>query len=283
MRSRIGRNVALDSDVCPRNGPRSGAAHRNKLTLRFHSIPRAHIGRDWPIYYAPPISPHSTMRRLLWLIVLSLGLPHTASAQQASAVVASAPEQMAASAPPAASAPLADANDQPNEANRRITSYLTKKFGVAKERAAKLADIVSVTATKYSLPPALVYAIISIESRFQEKARGQHGATGLMQVVPAAHRGLLRNVKDLTEPNANVEVGSAILSGYVRAAGGDVRAGLRSYSGGSNAYAAKVMQRVDSFRFVLEPGDDAKAVNSVNSVNDTKARMVPVSDKSGTQ
>ncbi|HGL6715158.1 lytic transglycosylase domain-containing protein [Burkholderia contaminans] len=218
------------------------------------------------------------MRRFLWLIVLSLGIAQQASAQQAPALPASAPEA-AASAPSVASAPLADANDQPNEANRRITSYLTKKFGVARERAAKLADIVSVTATKYSLPPALVYAIISIESRFQEKARGQHGATGLMQVVPTAHRGLVRNVKDLTDPNANVEVGSAILSGYVRAAGGDVRAGLRSYSGGSNAYAAKVMQRVDSFRFVLEPDDDAKAVNPANSANDAKARMVPVSER----
>lgn len=218
------------------------------------------------------------MRRFLWLIVLSLGIAQQASAQQAPALPASAPEA-AASAPSVASAPLADANDQPNEANRRITSYLTKKFGVAKERAAKLADIVSVTATKYSLPPALVYAIISIESRFQEKARGQHGATGLMQVVPTAHRGLVRNVKDLTDPNANVEVGSAILSGYVRAAGGDVRAGLRSYSGGSNAYAAKVMQRVDSFRFVLEPDDDAKASNPANSANDAKGRMVPVSEK----
>lgn len=215
------------------------------------------------------------MRRFLWLIVLSLGIAQQASAQQAPALPASAPEA-AASAPSVASAPLADANDQPNEANRRITSYLTKKFGVAKERAAKLADIVSVTATKYSLPPALVYAIISIESRFQEKARGQHGATGLMQVVPTAHRGLVRNVKDLTDPNANVEVGSAILSGYVRAAGGDVRAGLRSYSGGSNAYAAKVMQRVDSFRFVLEPDDDVKASNPAN---DAKARMVPVSER----
>ncbi|MET3553610.1 MULTISPECIES: lytic transglycosylase domain-containing protein [Burkholderia] len=209
-------------------------------------------------------------RRFFWLIVLSLGIAQQASAQQAPALSASVPE-VAASAPAAASAPLANANDQPNEANRRITSYLTKKFGLAKERAARLADIVSVTATKYSLPPALVYAIISIESRFQEKARGQHGATGLMQVVPAAHRGLLRNVKDLTEPNANVEAGSKILSGYVRAAGGNVQAGLKSY-GGSNAYAAKVMQRVDAFRFVLEPDDDAKAASDGN------AHMVPVSD-----
>ncbi|KAB0644042.1 lytic transglycosylase domain-containing protein [Burkholderia latens] len=213
-------------------------------------------------------------RRFFWLIVLSLGIAQQASAQQAPALPASAPE--AAASAPAASAPFA--NDQPNEENRRITAYLTKKFGVAKEKAAKLADIVSVTATKYSLPPALVYAIISIESRFQEKARGQHGATGLMQVVPSAHRGMLRNVKDLTEPNANVDAGSRILSGYVKAAGGNVQAGLKSYSGGSSAYAAKVMQRVDTFRFVLEPHDDAK---STNAANDGKAHMVPVSDPSG--
>ncbi|MBU9132396.1 transglycosylase SLT domain-containing protein [Burkholderia multivorans] len=213
------------------------------------------------------------MRRLLWLIVLSFGVAHQASAQSASAPAAPAAADVAAASNALpASDPLAAAA-QPNEANRRITSYLTKKFGVAKEKAIKLADIVSATATKYSLPPALVYAIISIESRFQEKARGQHGATGLMQVVPAAHRGLLRNVKDLTEPNANVEAGSAILSGYVKAAGGNVQAALKSY-GGSNAYAAKVLQRVDSFRFVLEPADEAKAAS------DAKARMVPVSDSS---
>ncbi|HDV6319344.1 TPA: transglycosylase SLT domain-containing protein [Burkholderia multivorans] len=213
------------------------------------------------------------MRRLLWLIVLSFGVAHQASAQSASAPAAPvAADVAAASNALPASDPLAAA-DQPNEANRRITAYLTKKFGVAKEKAIKLADIVSATATKYSLPPALVYAIISIESRFQEKARGQHGATGLMQVVPAAHRGLLRNVKDLTEPNANVEAGSAILSGYVKAAGGNVQAALKSY-GGSNAYAAKVLQRVDSFRFVLEPADEAKAAS------DAKVRMVPVSDSS---
>ncbi|KWA16832.1 lytic transglycosylase [Burkholderia cepacia] len=215
-------------------------------------------------------------RRFFWLIVLSLGIAQQVSAQQTPAAPASAPDVLA-SAPAVASAPLANVDDQPNEANRRITSYLTKKFGVAKERAAKLADIVSVTATKYSLPPALVYAIISIESRFQEKARGQHGATGLMQVVPSAHRGMLRNVKDLTEPNANVEAGSRILSGYVKAAGGNVLAGLKSYSGGSSAYAAKVMQRVDSFRFVLEPDDD-----DAKAANETKARMVPVSESTST-
>ncbi|MGU7779299.1 transglycosylase SLT domain-containing protein [Burkholderia sp. PU8-34] len=195
-------------------------------------------------------------RRLPWLIMLLLCTANQASAQQMPAQPASAAVAIDASVASAASAP--DALNQPNAENRRITAYLSKKFGIAKEKAAQLANIVNVTATKYSLPPALVYAIISIESRFKEKARGTHGATGLMQVVPSAHRGLLKDVKDLTEPNANVNAGSAILSGYVRAAGGDVGAALKNY-GGSHAYAAKVMERVESFRFVLEPRDDANA------------------------
>ncbi|KVK94032.1 lytic transglycosylase [Burkholderia ubonensis] len=218
------------------------------------------------------------MRRFPWLIVFLLGSAQYVSAQQMPAQplpVQPASAPAAAAAASDASAPLAA--NQPNEENRRITSYLMKKFGVAREKAAKLADIVNATATKYALPPALVYAIISIESRFQEKARGAGGATGLMQVVPSAHRGLLRNVKDLTEPNANVNAGSAILSGYVKAAGGDIGAALKSY-GGSHAYASKVLQRVESFRFVLEPRDDANAGMMPVSAPASDVRAVSVRD-----
>ena len=102
------------------------------------------------------------------------------------------------------------------------------------------------SASKYSLPPALVLAIISIESRFQARAHGAHGATGLMQVVPAAHRRLVKNL-DLTEPAANIEAGSAILHGYLESARGDVSAALKSY-GGSTAYAKKVNLRAKDFQ-----------------------------------
>jgi soluble lytic murein transglycosylase-like protein len=162
------------------------------------------------------------MSRLLCLIMLSLGLV-----------------QMAA----------ADENGQD-----RISDYLTQKFGVARAKAEQISDAVQSAATKYSLPPALLLAIISIESRFKEKAKGPRGATGLMQVVPAAHRGLLRNVKDLTEPTANIEAGSAILYGYMRSANGDMKAALKSY-GGSQAYAQKVSLRVGDFAEVAPPQD----------------------------
>ncbi|WP_345812085.1 transglycosylase SLT domain-containing protein [Paraburkholderia sp. PREW-6R] len=168
------------------------------------------------------------MRRLLCLIVLSLGLIQSASA---------------------------------DENTDRMTAYLSHKFGLAKERAQKISDAVQSAASKYSLPPALLLAIISIESRFKEKAKGANGATGLMQVVPGAHRGLLRNVKDLTEPTANIEAGSAILYGYMRSANGDMNAALKSY-GGSQAYAQKVSLRVEDFAAVAKPQIAAQATDA---------------------
>ncbi|WP_288828505.1 transglycosylase SLT domain-containing protein [uncultured Paraburkholderia sp.] len=164
------------------------------------------------------------MSRLLCLILLSLGLAQPALAE---------------------------------ENGDRMSVYLTQKFGLAKEKAAKISDAVQSAASKYSLPPALLLAIISIESRFKEKAKGANGATGLMQVVPSAHRGLLRNVKDLTEPTANIEAGSAILYGYMRSANGDMNAALKSY-GGSQAYAQKVSMRAGDFAGVATPQDAAK-------------------------
>ncbi|MCC8393123.1 lytic transglycosylase domain-containing protein [Paraburkholderia sp. MMS20-SJTR3] len=165
------------------------------------------------------------MSRLLCLIVLSLGLAQTAAA---------------------------------DENSDRISAYLTHKFGLNKDKAQKISDAVQSAASKYSLPPALLLAIISIESRFKEKAHGANGATGLMQVVPQAHRGLLRNVKDLTEPGANIEAGSAILYGYMRSANGDLNAALKSY-GGSKAYAQKVTLRVEDFSAIAVPQDKAQA------------------------
>lgn len=167
------------------------------------------------------------MSRLLCLIMLSLGLVQSAMAEESD--------------------------------HDRISEYLTQKFGLAKAKAEQISTAVQSAAAKYSLPPALLLAIISIESRFKEKAKGPRGATGLMQVVPAAHRGLLRNVKDLTEPTANIEAGSAILHGYMQSAGGDLNLALKSY-GGSMSYAQKVSMRVGTFApVVADQGGGARS------------------------
>lgn len=217
------------------------------------------------------------MPRFVCALLASFGLVAPVLAQPAEAsrapVTASIVGASAVGAPPQAASPAAldvasgtvpttqsaargaDAADATAPGNgvvvgdvHRIRDLLTQKFGLARAKAEQISAAVMSSASKYSLPPALVLAIISIESRFQEHARGAHGATGLMQVVPAAHKRLVKNV-DLTQPAANIEAGSAILHGYIESARGDVSAALKSY-GGSSAYARKVSLRTKDFQTV---------------------------------
>lgn len=190
------------------------------------------------------------MRRFICLIVLLPGLLVPAWAQQSPG------------ATPAASDP---ASASTGTGADTISAYLMQRFGVAREKAAQISMAVTTAAEKYSLPPAILLAIISTESRFREKAHGANGATGLMQVVPSAHRNLLRHVKDLTNPDVNIDIGSSILYGYRQSAGGDLNAAMKNY-GGSMAYAQKIQSRAAEFNRLFETpavaqpaSDDAEA------------------------
>jgi len=174
------------------------------------------------------------MSRLLWLAALTLGA--TLGPMQGAVAQERAPE---------AAQLDAAASDATAEATHQVSRLISQKFGVARAKAEQISAAVMSAASKYSLPPALLLAINSVESRFKEKARGANGATGLMQVVPAAHKQLVRNI-DLTEATANIDAGSAILHGYVQSARGDVGAALKSY-GGSKAYAEKISLRARTF------------------------------------
>jgi soluble lytic murein transglycosylase-like protein len=235
-------------------------------------------------YNSPhPFFPMRSMSRLICALLISFGLAASAVAQESEASRAlaeaaatgaqpapaesPASSTRAAAALPTALAAVGGLASAPGSASEpapvqvhRIRDMLTRKFGLARAKAEQISSAVMNAASKYSLPPALVLAIISIESRFQDHARGQHGATGLMQVVPAAHKRLVKNL-DLTEPAANIEAGSAILHGYLESARGDLTAALKSY-GGSTAYARKVSLRTKDFEAVGAASDTVAATPS---------------------
>ena len=230
---------------------------------------------------AHPFSRKCLMTRLFCALLISFGLAASANAQESepsralagtAIAAASAPSEASAlqnaTAPGQPVVPVAaaasDASDTSAGATgagqvHRIREMLTRRFGLARAKAEQISAAVMTSASKYSLPPALVLAIISIESRFQDHARGRNGATGLMQVVPAAHKRLVKNL-DLTEPVTNIEAGSAILHGYLESARGDVGAALKSY-GGSTAYARKVSLRAKDFEMV----DSASAATGASA------------------
>ena len=196
------------------------------------------------------------MSRLLWLAALTFGA--TLGPMQGAVAQERAPRSRPA---------RRSSQRRHRRGHASGLPLISQKFGVARAKAEQISAAVMSAASKYSLPPALLLAIISVESRFKEKARGANGATGLMQVVPAAHKQLVRNI-DLTEAKANIEAGSAILHGYVQSARGDVGAALKSY-GGSKAYAEKISLRAKAFAPQFGSGTDADADT------ETDRRLIP--------
>jgi membrane-bound lytic murein transglycosylase MltF len=93
------------------------------------------------------------------------------------------------------------------------------------------------------LPPALVLALIEVESRFDPWAVSPAGAVGLMQVMPFWPRQLgVQN--ELVRVAPNIRIGCEILRYYLRAENHNWSKALARYNGsvGHNTYPALVMQ-----------------------------------------
>jgi soluble lytic murein transglycosylase-like protein len=95
------------------------------------------------------------------------------------------------------------------------------------------------------LPPGLVMAVIDVESYFNRWAVSSAGAVGLMQVMPfwPAELGMKRH--QLTQVEANMRMGCAILRYYLKREKNDVRKALARYNGsvGRREYPDKVVTR----------------------------------------
>jgi soluble lytic murein transglycosylase-like protein len=122
-------------------------------------------------------------------------------------------------------------------------------------RAEELAPLIVKEAARYELPPALVLAIIHLESEYNPAARSSVGAVGLMQVMPFWPKDLgYRFGSDLTDQATNLRYGSWVLQNALTETGGDVRAALLRYNGcrtGSNtpscfSYPDRIRERVEA-------------------------------------
>lgn len=81
--------------------------------------------------------------------------------------------------------------------------------------------------------PALVLAVISIESAGRADAVSSAGATGLMQLISATADRF--NVDDRTDPEQNIKGGVAYLDWLMNEFGGDPLMVLAAYNAGENA------------------------------------------------
>ena len=99
-------------------------------------------------------------------------------------------------------------------------------------------------ATRASLRPELVLAVIEIESRFDRFAISSAGALGLMQVMPFWLKEIGRPDDNLFDIHTNLRMGCTILRYYLDMEKGDLTQALARYNGskGSYRYTNKVFK-----------------------------------------
>jgi soluble lytic murein transglycosylase-like protein len=137
-----------------------------------------------------------------------------------SVILVDAPPAAAAAMPPLPVA--APAATQPVRAE--ATPALAPKL---------LTPIIREAARKHALPEALLQAMVSVESGFDDRAVSPKGAKGLMQLMPDTARRF--GVKDVFAAEQNVQAGAAYMRVLMNQFADDLSLALAAYNAGENA------------------------------------------------
>ena len=125
-----------------------------------------------------------------------------------------------------------------------VRSYFeARTTGLSGADLARLAPVVVAEAARAGLTPAMVLAVIEVESGGRTRARSHRNALGLMQIRPQTGRALAREAglpwsgpETLYDPVANVRLGVRYLEKLV-ARFGDVPTALAAYNAGPTRVA----------------------------------------------
>ncbi len=102
-----------------------------------------------------------------------------------------------------------------------------------------------IEARKADIDPALVLAVIHVESNFDRFAISKVGARGLMQIMPFWLKEIGKPDDNLFNLVTNLRLGCTILKHYIDREKGKIQAGLARYNGsaGSRRYSDKVLKK----------------------------------------
>lgn len=105
-------------------------------------------------------------------------------------------------------------------------------------------------AVAQDLEPALVMAVITVESRFDRFAVSRAGAMGIMQIMPFWKNEIGRSNDNLIDKQTNLRYGTTILRHYMDVADGNWTEALARYNGShpKRWYAEKVFDALEIWR-----------------------------------
>lgn len=95
--------------------------------------------------------------------------------------------------------------------------------------------LVKNVAREHHVEPALLRAVITVESSFNPHAVSDKGAVGLMQIMPNIARRY--GVSDRYDPIENVQAGASYLRDLLQRFDGDVQLAVAAYNAGEEAVA----------------------------------------------
>ena len=131
-------------------------------------------------------------------------------------------------------------SDRPQDPSARTyaVAYVGTGYGVARpaagtRRATEFDDLIVEHATRHSLQPDFVRAVIQAESAFNPRARSAKGAMGLMQLMPSTAAEY--RVVNAYDPAENIRAGVAYLKSLLTRFGDDVSLALAAYNAGPKA------------------------------------------------
>jgi soluble lytic murein transglycosylase-like protein len=95
--------------------------------------------------------------------------------------------------------------------------------------------LVSAVARELELDPALLHAVITVESGYNPRARSPKGAIGLMQLMPDTARRY--DVADIWDPRDNLRGGARYLRDLLALFNNNLSLALAAYNAGEGAVA----------------------------------------------
>ena len=140
-------------------------------------------------------------------------------------------------------------------AERGVVQHIARKYRVNASSVEQYMGYARQSGKTYNVDPYLIMALMATESSFNPRAQSRVGAQGLMQVHTKMHKKRFKpygSTDTVWEPKVNIQVGSSILSDYLKRYGGSERRALKAYVGAARmshdgGYGNKVLRRRDEF------------------------------------
>jgi len=122
---------------------------------------------------------------------------------------------------------------QPEAAPLPQDSTLAKNTISSANRPSAYLDIIQTACNRHGVDPALVHALVKVESDFNPYALSRKGAMGLMQLMPQTAMDM--NVQNSFSPNENVNGGVKYLRYLIDRYEGNLSLALAAYNAGETA------------------------------------------------